>query len=156
MARMPQEPRSRMNEFLPDYDFHAAYETCVNAPASAVYRRLLVSDFYSARVVRLLMALRTGKRISCHRPPRDLRGRFEGSGFLLLAEAPGEELVIGVAGKFWRPDGGRCLDITAADFVGFSRPGSAKAVMNFRLKPGSPHGTVLSTETRIKCCDRAA
>lgn len=73
-----------------------------------------------------------------------------------MAEVPGEELVIGVAGRFWRPDGGRCMQLTANDFVGFSRPGDAKVAWNFKLRPESPQSTVLSTETRIKCFGQAA
>lgn len=39
--------------------------------------------------------------------PKDLRQRLEGTGFFILAEVPDQKLVIGVAGRFWRPDGGR-------------------------------------------------
>jgi hypothetical protein len=86
----------------------------------------------------------------------DLRQRFQGRGFVILAEVPNEELVIGVAGRFWRPDGGRCLDLTARDFAGFSRPGYAKVAWNFKLRNDARGGAVLSTETRIKCFGRAA
>ena len=83
--------------------------------------------------------------------PGDLRQRLQGTGFVILDEVPGEELVIGVAGKFWRPDGGRCMGLTADDFAGFSRPGYAKVAWNFKLRAESPERTVLSTETRVKC-----
>lgn len=73
-----------------------------------------------------------------------------------MAEVPNEELLIGVAGRFWRPDGGRCTDLTADDFAGFSRPGYAKVAWNFKLRADSPEGTFLSTETRIKCFGSAA
>jgi hypothetical protein len=145
-----------MDEFLSTHDFSAVHEIRINAPPSVVYQRLLVSDFNEAWVVRLLMTLRSGGRPPRNRAPGDLRQRFQGTGFIILAEVPGKELVIGVAGKFWRPDGGRCLDLTAADFVGFSRPGCTKAAWNFRLRTESPKCTVLSTETRIKCFGRAA
>ena len=49
------------------------------------------------------------------------------TGFVILDEVREQELVIGVAGRFWRPDGGRCVDLNASDFVEFSRPGYAKA-----------------------------
>jgi hypothetical protein len=155
-ASITHESGCFLDEFLSNYDFCAAYEIGINAPASLVYERLLVSDFYTAWVVRFLMSLRTGSRIPHNRPSRDLRERFTGTGFVILAEAPCEELVIGVAGRFWRPDGGRCLDLRASDFVGFSRSGCAKAAMNFSLRSESLHRTVLRTETRIKCCDRSA
>jgi hypothetical protein len=74
----------------------------------------------------------------------------------MLAEVPNEELVIGIAGRFWRIDGGRCMELTADDFVGFVRPGYAKVAWNFNLRADSPEITVLSTETRIKCFGQAA
>jgi hypothetical protein len=145
-----------MHEFLSTHDFSAVHEIRINAPPSVVYQLLLVSDFNEAWVVRLLMTLRSGGRPPRNRAPGDLRQRFHGTGFVILAEVPNEELVIGVAGKFWRPDGGRCLDLTASDFAAFARAGYAKAAWSFKLRTESSTYTVLSTETRIKCFGRAA
>jgi hypothetical protein len=85
-----------------------------------------------------------------------LHQQLQGTGFVILAEVPDEELVIGVAGRFWRPDGGRCMDLTPQEFPGFSRPGYAKATWNFRLQSKSAEMTALSTETRIKCIGQEA
>jgi hypothetical protein len=150
------QDRSRIDEFLPNYDFSARYEIRIDAPPSAVYRCLLRSDFSELWLVRVLMTLRSGKRLPRNRVPSDLRRRLQGTGFVMLAEAPGDELVIGVAGQFWRPDGGRCLDLTADEFAGFSRPGYAKVAWNFKLRAESPESTLLSTETMIKCFGQAA
>ncbi len=147
--------RPRIDEFLPIYDVSAFYEIRINASPSVVYRCLLCSDFNDLRLVRLLMTIRTGKRPTRSRVPVDLPQRLQGTGFVVLAEVPSEELVIGIVGKFWRPDGGRFLDLTASDFVGFARAGYAKAAWNFRLRIES-ESTVLSTETRIKCFGRAS
>lgn len=129
---------SRIDEFLPTHDFSAVYEIGIDAPAPVVYECLLRSDFSEAWLVRLLMTVRSGKRLPRTREPSDLRRRLQGTGFVILDDVPGEELVIGVAGKFWRPDGGRRLDLTTGDFGGFSRPGYAKVAWNFRLKTESP------------------
>jgi len=145
-----------MDEFLPHCDFGASYEVRINAPASVVYESLLRSDFSDVWLVRLLMSIRSGKRLPRNRMPGDLRQRLQGTGFVVLAEAPNEEIVIGVAGRFWRPDGGRCMELTAKDFAGFSRPSYAKVAWNFKLREESPQSTVLSTETRIKCFGQAA
>jgi len=153
-ASAPDRPR--IDEFLPISDVSASYEIRINAPPSVVYQRLLVSDFHEAWVVRLLMTLRSGGRPPRNRAPGDLRQRFQGTGFVILAEVPNEELVIGVAGRFWRPDGGRCLDLNAGDFAAFARAGYAKVAWNFKLRAESPKETVLSTETRSKCFGRAA
>ncbi len=156
MATRPLVTRSLMDEFLPHCDFGASYEVRINAPASVVYESLLRSDFSDIWLVRLLMSIRSGKRLPRNRMPGDLRQRLQGTGFVVLAEAPNEEIVIGVAGRFWRPDGGRCMELTAKDFAGFSRPSYAKVAWNFKLREESPQSTVLSTETRIKCFGQAA
>ena len=153
---IPAPDRPRIDDFLPLYDVSASYEVRISAPPSLVYQRLLRSDFNKPWLVRMLIAIRTGKRPPRNRVPGDLPQRLEGTGFVILDEVPSEELVIGVAGKFWRPDGGRCLDLTAGDFAAFARAGYAKAAWNFKLRTESSTYTVLSTETRIKCFGRAA
>ena len=150
------DPHPRIDEFLPDHDFSASYEIRIKAPASVVYESLLRSDFSELGIVRFLMVVRSGKRLPRNRMPGDLRQRLQGTGFVMLAEGPGDELVIGVAGRFWRPDGGRCMDLAAEDFAGFSHSGYAKAAWNFKLRADSPEGAFLSTETRIKCFGSAA
>jgi hypothetical protein len=156
MATRPLEGRSRIDEFLPTYDFRAAYEIRIYAPTSLVYECVLHSDFSELWVLRFLMTLRSGKRLPRNRVPADLRKRLQGAGFVTLAEVPNEEIVIGIAGRFWRPDGGRCMELTAKDFRDFSRSGFAKVAWNFKLSPESPRGTVLSTETRIQCFGQSA
>jgi hypothetical protein len=158
VAKLSSEIRSRIDEFLPPCDFRAAYRISIHAPRSVVYQSLLHAGFSELRVMRVLMALRTGKRMPRDRTPRDLRQRLQGTGFVILNEVPDAEIVIGVAGRLWSPDGGRCMDLTAANFKEFSRLGFAKVAWNFRL-PGelSEIGvTILSTETRIQCFGRAA
>lgn len=156
MTSTPTKAHSLMDEFLPTHDFGASYEIRINATRALVYQCLIRSDFNNSWLVRLLMTIRSGKRLPRNHVPSDLRRRLQGTGFVMLAEAPGDELVIGVAGQFWRPDGGRCLDLTADEFAGFSRPGYAKGAWNFKLRAESPESTLLSTETRIKCFGQAA
>ena len=151
MANTSIEDRPRIDEFLPKCDFSAAYEIRVNAPTSVVYQCLLRSDFSELWLVRLLMTVRSGKLLPRSRVPTDLRQGLQGTGFVILADVPNEAVVIGVAGRFWCPDGGPCLGLTADDFVGFSRPGFAKVAWNFKLRAESPESTLLSTEIRIKC-----
>ena len=150
--------RPRIDQFLPHHDFRAAYEIPINAPRSRVYECLLHSDFSELWLTRLLMTLRSGKRMPRRRMPGDLHQRLQGTGFVILDEIPDDELVIGVAGRFWRPDGGRCMELMAADFIDFSRIGFAKVAWNFKLHAAVPETetTILSTETRIQCFGPAA
>jgi len=141
----------RIDESLPIYDVGTSYQIGIHAPPSVIYQCLLRSDFNNLWLVRLLMTIRSGRRFPRTLVPSDLRQRLQGTGFVILSEVPDDEIVMGVAGRFWRPDGGRCLDLIANDFIGFSRPGYAKAAWNFKLRAESPECTVLSTETRIRC-----
>jgi hypothetical protein len=143
---------------LPNHDFRATYQIRVNAPRSVVYECLLHADFSERWVTRLLMTIRSRKRMPRSRGPGDLRRRLAGTGFVILDEVPDDELVIGVAGRFWRPDGGRCMDLTATDFINFSQAGYAKVAWNFKLRNASPETgtTILSTDTCIRCYGSAA
>lgn len=150
------EDHARIDEYLTNPDFSARYEIRINAPAPVVYRCLLRSDFSELWLVRLLVTVRSGKRLPRSPLPCDLRQRLQGTGFVILAAGAGQELVLGVAGRFWRPDGGRCTDLTPDEFSEFSHLGYAKAAWNFRLRSDSAETTLLSTETRIKCLGQAA
>jgi len=149
------EARSLIDECLSSHDFSAVYEIRIEAPASVIYERLLNSDFSELWLVRFLMSIRSGRPLPRNHTTAGVRQRLQGTGFVILAEVPNEEIVIGVAGQFWRPDGGRYLELTPDDFVGFSLPGHAKAAWNFKLRAESPQSTTLSTETRIKCFGNA-
>ncbi len=151
MGTTSTQGRPRIDEFLANHDFSARYEIRINAPASVVYECLLRSDFSELWLLRLLMSIRSGKWLPRSCVPTDLRQRLQGAGFVILSEVLNEEIVIGIAGRFWRPDGGRCKKLTAKDFAGFCRSGFAKAAWNFKLRADSTGSTVLSTETRVKC-----
>src|SRR5438309_608815 len=73
-------------------------------------------------------------------------------GFALLEERPGEELVLGTAGRLWRARGELC----ATSPVRFRAPapsGTAKAAWNFEVGLRADSATELRTETRVLCAD---
>lgn len=57
-------------------------------------------------MVRLLMSIRTGKRLPRKPASGDLPQRLQGADFVILDDVPGEELVIGVPGKSGIPMAG--------------------------------------------------
>jgi hypothetical protein len=77
------------------------------------------------------------------------------SGFVVLSEEPGREIVVGTAGRFWGASGTR-LALTANGFASFAEPGTAKAVMSFRVDPIDAERTRVTTETRVQCVDATA
>jgi hypothetical protein len=76
-------------------------------------------------------------------------------GFGLLAEETGREILLGVAGRFWRPTG----NVEPFDRDSFSRPvppGMARGLWNFKVVAAGDRETILSTETRVTCGDPAS
>ena len=69
-------------------------------------------------------------------------------------ERPGEELLLGVVGRFWRPTGD-LVHLTADEVRAFDRPGYAVGAWDFTLAEEGD-AVRLATETRVRCTDEAS
>jgi hypothetical protein len=158
---------SLLDHWMPVYDVSASYDITVRASPEAVYRALWEADFRRAPLIRALLTLRSlpglilhpraTRRRMQHRRDREvegLRGILGGDGFVLLAESPGEELVLGVTGRFWTPSA-KLVPSSAATFLEALPPNLARGVWSFRLDPAGA-STRLTTETRVRCDDEAS
>ncbi len=76
--------------------------------------------------------------------------------FTLLEKKGDQELIFGLAGKFWKADYGQRVITNGADFIAFSEAGTAKLVLSFTLNQLSETKSLLTTETRIFCPDKDA
>jgi hypothetical protein len=63
----------------------------------------------------------------------------------------GEELVFGLAGRFWQFDGGLERIAGSGDFRAFAKDGCVKTAWNLRVTETGPEKSLLTTETRVKC-----
>jgi hypothetical protein len=121
-----------------------------------VWQALLAQDLGGSPVSKVLLALR-GYGGRAFRPSAGtFAEELECFGFTKLDEDPGRELVFGIAGRFWRPDGGlrRLADREA--FMSFSEDGCVKAGWNVRIGDAIGESADLSTETRIQFFGTAA
>ena len=75
-------------------------------------------------------------------------------GFTLLEERPGEQLLLGTVGRFWRARGELCTS-SPDRFRAPSPAGIAKAAWNFAVGIREDGATELTTETRVLCADAA-
>jgi hypothetical protein len=145
-----------LDRWLPEWEFDERHETVIAAPAERVDRAMREISLFDIPVARALWALRSlgrGGRGPA-RPFIEQMGRE--AGVLVVEDRPGEELVVGLAGQFWKVRGGYAPRFAgAADFDAYDRPDSCKAVMNFRLEPEGG-ATRLSTVTRVQVPDPAA
>lgn len=145
----------KIDEWLPEYQVSAQYSLLVRASVEQTFAALAQASFSDLAIVRGLMRLR-GYRVSQAQPTDSSlpKENQQFGSFLLLATVPEQEVLLGIAGRFWRPDGGIVPGLTAEEFLAFHRDGYAKAVWNFSLAPASG-GTQLSTETRVQTFGRA-
>lgn len=135
---------------MPTYDRREVHRRTTDAPAPAVWDAVRHLSGDELRLMRLLMGIRTlGRRreSSSH----TVLESFERMGFRLVAEEPGNELVIAGIGRFWTMSGGLRRVESGEHFTHFDEPDYAKVAFNFRLENGK-----LSTETRIAGTDAHA
>jgi hypothetical protein len=125
-----------------------------------VYAAALALPVDASTVMRVLMGLRTlPARLAGRKTrvaARSLTEAMQQSGFALLGERPGEEIVLGLAGKFWQLSPERAALRGREDFLSYQQNGSARASMNLRIAPLADGRTRLSTETRVRCFGGAA
>jgi hypothetical protein len=112
-------------------------------------------------VIKALLGLRSLPEFVWHPKRRHFRAQkftlqtLIDSGFGRLAEEPGREIVLGVAGRFWRPTG-NIVPFCEENFIGPVSAGLARAVWNFAVRYESAGSSILSTETRVVCGDPAS
>ena len=162
------------DDFLPIYDVSDAVATVADAARETAWQVLLDVDLLKlgreAPVVGVLGALRMLPEVIGHllhgerpaKPPESMRLRdlptipmYEG-GWILLGDRPGEEIALGLVGKFWRPVI-EFARITSADqFREFDEPGFAKTVYNLAARELDANKTLLSGLMRTATTDEHA
>jgi len=141
-----------IDRFVPRFDAVERHHASIAAPPERVWAALQELDLARSRAVRWLFAVR-----SLGRPGRSRSFRLADAGrlgFVVLGEEPGEEVVLGLVGRFWTLHGG-IVRADPGEFTTFDRPGYAKAGWSFRLTPRDD-GTDVLTETRVVTTDETA
>ena len=149
-----------IDSFLPAPEVTSGHHIEVRATVERTAAAVRSLDLSRSPVVRTLFALRSLPGLFSRRSPArrglglDMDGLLK-SGFVLLAEAPDEEVVLGLVGRFWTPTGG-LIRVQPADFAAFDRPGYAVAAWNFTLSGPAAGPVRLATETRVRLTDAAS
>jgi hypothetical protein len=141
-----------IDDFLPVYDFSETHEITVRASAEKVYTAVNSTNLTDSWLIWGLFALR-GLGWSQSSSSLTLRDMTK-SRFTVLDENPNDEILLGLAGKFWTLTG-HLQKIDADNFKEFKKPGFAKAVWNFSVDETGGE-TLLKTETRIQCLDQSS
>ena len=148
---MSTTTKTLIDEVLPEFDFRSRHGRRVAAPPEWVAEAVEVLQL--GRAASLLFRLR-----GIQLPSGSIRDVLAQSGFSVLAERPGVEVVAGINGQFWalrelaHTEAPRDLDA----FRAFDRPGWAQGAISLRLEPLEDGSTHLRTETRVRCVDDVA
>lgn len=149
-----------IDSFIPVHQFGEFHQTRIHAPRVRVLESIKAVTAGEIRLFRVLTWIRS-PRLPWRKAPETLlsasaeRPILEvalGSGFVLLAEDPGRELVFGTVVCCGR----RPPLQSPEEFGRLNGPGLAKAVMNFRLEDAADGWTRLTTETRVVVTDASA
>jgi hypothetical protein len=162
-----------VDDFLPVYDVSDSVAVVVRADAATTWGALMQVDLIDVGrrrpMVAVLGALRVLPEIVSHllhgelppRPPKQMRLRDiaqissgEG-GWVLLGERPGDEIALGLVGKFWRPVIAYAK-VTAETFREFVEPGYAKTVYSLSVRILDERRTLLSGIMRTATTDEYA
>ena len=149
--------RTKLDEFAPVYQFSESHSIEIHASRARVYAAIRQVPAGEIKLLRTLTWIRRLGRASPpgilnapqNEPILDLALR---SGFLLLADEPDREIVIGAlvrAPPGWRPSKKPSPD----DFKALNAPGFALASMNFVIEETGPDQCVVTTDTRVFATD---
>jgi hypothetical protein len=151
-------PATRIDEFVPAFQFAELHETHVHAPPAQVWVALRAVTASEIRLFRALTWIRsprwpwsrTRESILAPSSSKPILDVALAGGFVVLAEEPGRELVVGFLPC--RTPSAR----TSQEFLSLERPGDCRAALNFLLEDRGPAGTRLTTETRVFATDEPA
>ena len=140
-----------LDDFLPAYEFSERHSLAIGAPARRIdeaFRTVSIAEIPLARA--LWWVRRLGRTYGDSTKPF-AGGELPG---VVLEDLPGEGIVLGLTGQFWRVLGGApdaAAPATAEEFLAYERPDTCKAVVDFRVGASS-----LTTETRVHVADPAS
>ena len=150
-------PVTRMDDFMPAWQFHEIHTRHVDAPPAVVYAAIGQVRADEILLFRTLTWIRRGGRpltpgvlnAGTERPIVDVALN---GGFILLAADPPRELVLGaIVGAPTLPP-----PKATAEMIRMPPAGYSVATLNFIVAPDGRGGSIVSTETRVLSADADA
>jgi len=154
----PAEYDALLDRFMPVYDVVERHRIRVAAPPGVTLDAARQIDLFDARVVQ---AVFKGRQVLLRAAP-DRRARSRGLvadmlalGWVILAEVPGHEIVVGAATRPWESNV-TFRSIPADQFAAFDEPDYVKIAWTLRADNDGDGGSIFRTETRAVATSAAA
>jgi hypothetical protein len=158
LPRRKEDSDPLLDQFMPAYEAAERHQVRVNAPADMVFAVARELDLQRSPIIRAIFNTRElvlGGVQNESEVPRPLLAMAKATGWVVLAEVPGREVVVGTVTQPWlakvafRP-------ISAGEFADFHETGYVKIVWTLRADPAGANESVARTETRVITTDSGA
>lgn len=156
-AGTPDEQGSLLDAFMPHHDVVERHHIAVDAPASVTLESARSLDLAGACVTRALFKARE-VILRAHAMPQPTGGLVSAMrqiGWGVLADGPGQEVVLGAVTRPWEPNP-VFRSVPSAEFAAFSEPGFVKIAFTLRADPVGERASIFRTETRAVATDAEA
>ena len=147
-----------LDVFMPKYDVAERHHLGVAAPAAVTFGALMDMDLEQSQLVRAIFKgrqLLLGAEADAATTRSTLVAATKELGWVVLAEMPGHEIVMGAVTRPWEPNV-VFRGIPAEQFSAFDEPEYVKIVWTLRADAISPYSSVARSETRAIATDASA
>lgn len=144
--------------FMPIYDIAERHHVKVAAPADVTFGALMDMDLEDSTLIRAIFKgreLLMGAEPDAKATASSLVETTKKLGWVVLAEVPGHEIVMGAVTRPWEADV-TFRGIPAEHFAAFDEPDYVKIVWTLRADGVSPMRSIARTETRAVATDAPA
>ena len=149
---------SLLDQFIPDPEIVEHHQIDVAAPAETVMATAKEMEFLKSPVIRAIVKARElalGGEPDRREHPTALLDQMRSIGWVVLAERPGREIVLGAVTQPWQASP-VFRSVPAGEFRDFAEPGYVKIAWTLGADPIDATRSAFHTETRACTTDAAA
>ncbi len=149
---------SLLDRFIPEPEVVEHHKIDIQAPADVVMTAAREMELLNSPVVRAIIRARElalGGEPDTQSHPTRLLEQMQSIGWVVLAEQPGRELVMGAVTQPWQA-APVFRSIASAEFREFAEPGFVKIAWTLRADPVDQQRSTFHTETRVCTTDAEA
>jgi hypothetical protein len=159
-ARPPagDESDALLDVFMPKYDVAERHHLGVAAPATVTLQALMDMQLDRSPIVRAIFTARQlllGAGADTTSFDHSLIEVMKAIGWVVLADMPGHEIVMGAVTRPWEPNV-VFRGIPPQEFAAFNEPEYVKIVWTLRADAISSHSSIARSETRAVATDASA
>ena len=151
----PDEADPLLDRFMATYEVVERHNVRVRAPAQITLTAAYEQNLFGSPVIRAIFKARElalGSTPDERARPQALLPQMLALGWGILAEVPGQEIVMGAVTKPWEPNP-RFRALDPEHFAAFDEPDYVKIVWSLRADALGAHESIFRTETRAVATD---